>query len=65
MESHIGIGFCIYAHTIWVGFYRRMNCFPAIYFTSYPKGCKLLKTNSSFRTEVKNENFYLHPLLQI
>jgi len=34
-------------------------------FSSYPKGCKLLKINSSFRREATDENFYLHPFLQI
>ena len=54
MESHIGIRFCAYAHTIRVGFYQRMNCFSAIYFASYLPigGYKLLKTNSSFRPNV-------------
>jgi len=28
-----------------------------------PKGCKLLKTNSSFRIRGKRRNFFLHPLL--
>jgi len=65
MKSRIRIGFCTSVCLTWTGFYQRLNRFSAIYFTSYPKGCKLLKINSSFRNEAKNENFYLHPFLQI
>jgi len=43
MKSHIGMRFCVGVYSIGVCFYQSMNCFSAIYFTSYPKGCKLLK----------------------
>lgn len=74
MESHIGIRFCAYAHTIRVGFYQRMNCFSANYFASARHmGCKLMKVNASLPVrqalvtiaigkEAKEEIFF-HPLV--
>jgi len=35
----------------------KLNCFSAIYFASHPKGCKLLKINSSFRIEAKTKTY--------
>jgi len=45
MKSHIGMRFCVGVYSIGVCLYQSMNCFSAIYFTSYPPigGCKLLK----------------------
>ncbi len=40
-----------------VCFCKAVNCFSAIYFASHPKGCKLLKINSSFRIEAKTKNY--------
>jgi hypothetical protein len=54
--------FCIKIDASGLIFEKHINIDFHQFICLFPVGCKLLKINSSFRTEAKNINQYLHPL---